>query len=64
MNAILEAMRTTGSVRSFKPDAVPGEAVRSAIEAARFGPWPTTLSRLPVHETVFVDRYGEGLAGG
>lgn len=34
----LEAMRTIGSARSFRPDDVPDEVVYRAAEAARFAP--------------------------
>jgi nitroreductase len=34
----LEAMRTIGSCRRYKPDDVPDEVVRRAVEAARFAP--------------------------
>jgi nitroreductase len=34
----LEAIRTIGSCRRYKPDDVPDEVVRDAVEAARFAP--------------------------
>ena len=34
----LEAMRTTGTCREFKPDPVPDELLMRAFEAARFAP--------------------------
>jgi nitroreductase len=34
----VEAMRTIGSCRSYKPDDVPDEVVARAVEAARFAP--------------------------
>lgn len=34
----LEAMRTTGSCRRYKPDDVPDEVIYRAVESARFAP--------------------------
>jgi nitroreductase len=34
----IEAMRTIGSCRRYKPDDVPDEVIRRAVEAARFAP--------------------------
>ena len=35
---LTEAMRTTGTCRYFRPDPVPDEVLRTAFDAARFGP--------------------------
>jgi nitroreductase len=35
---LIEAMRTTGTCRRFKPDAVPDDSLYRAFEAARFAP--------------------------
>lgn len=35
---VLEAMRTVGTCRRFRPDPVPDEILRAALEAARFAP--------------------------
>lgn len=35
---ILEAMRTTGTCRYFRPDPVPDDVLLTALEAARFAP--------------------------
>lgn len=53
MNAVLDAMRTTGSIRYFAPDAVPREVILDAIEAARFG--PSGGNRQPVRWVIVAD---------
>jgi nitroreductase len=35
---VIEAMRTNGTARYFRPDGVPDDVLLAAIEAARFGP--------------------------
>ena len=50
----LEAMRTIGSCRSYKPDDVPDEVVRRAVEAARFA--PQGGNRQPTRLVVVRDR--------
>ena len=35
---LFEVMRTTGTCRDFKPDAVPDDVLYTALDAARFGP--------------------------
>jgi nitroreductase len=50
----LEAMRTIGSCRSYKPDEVPDEVVRRAVEAARFA--PQGGNRQPTRLVVVRDR--------
>jgi nitroreductase len=35
---LTEAMRTTGTIRRFRPDPVPDDVLYRAFEAARFGP--------------------------
>jgi nitroreductase len=50
----LEAMRTTGSCRSYKPDDVPDEVVYRAVEAARFA--PQGGNRQPTRLVVVRDR--------
>ena len=35
---LTEAMRTTGTIRRFRPDPVPDEVLHRAFEVARFGP--------------------------
>ncbi|MBJ7330084.1 MAG: nitroreductase family protein [Solirubrobacteraceae bacterium] len=37
-NAVLQAMRTVGTCRRFRPDPVPDEVLDAALEAARFAP--------------------------
>lgn len=53
MDAV-EAMRTIGSCRSYKPDDVPDEVVRRAVEAARFA--PQGGNRQPTRLVVVRDR--------
>jgi nitroreductase len=50
----LEAMRTIGSCRSYKPDDVPDEVVHRAVEAARFA--PQGGNRQPTRLVVVRDR--------
>ena len=50
----LEAMRTIGSCRSYKPDDVPDEVVYRAVEAARFA--PQGGNRQPTRLVVVRDR--------
>jgi nitroreductase len=50
----VEAMRTIGSCRSYKPDDVPDEVVRRAVEAARFA--PQGGNRQPTRLVVVRDR--------
>src|ERR1700759_3356228 len=47
-------MRTIGSCRSYKPDDVPDEVVRRAVEAARFA--PQGGNRQPTRLVVVRDR--------
>lgn len=53
MDAV-EAMRTIGSCRRYKPDDVPDEVVRRAVEAARFA--PQGGNRQPTRLVVVRDR--------
>src|SRR5437868_13691553 len=36
--AVIEAMKTTGTCRYFRPDPVPDEVLLAAFDAARFSP--------------------------
>ncbi|MGE0066285.1 MAG: nitroreductase family protein [Solirubrobacterales bacterium] len=50
---LFEAMRTTGSIRSFSPEEVSDEVLEGAFEAARFG--PSGGNRQPVRWVVVRD---------
>lgn len=55
MNAVLEAMRTTGSTRHYDLERdVPDEVLMTALEAARFG--PSGGNRQPVRWIVVRDK--------
>jgi len=48
-----EAIHSTGTCRYFKPDPVPREVMRRALEAARFA--PSGGNRQPVRFVVVTD---------
>src|SRR4051794_2952893 len=61
---LLEALRTTGAVRDFRPEAVPDEAVRRILDSARFAPsggnrqsWHVVVVKDPAIRTGLRDLY-------
>jgi nitroreductase len=64
---LLDALRTTGAVREFRPDAVPDDVVFRIVDAARFAPnggnrqaWHVVVVRDPVRRVALRDLYLPG----
>ena len=64
---LLDALRTTGAIREFLPDAVPRDAVQRILDTARFAPnggnaqaWRTIVVEDPVRRARVRDLYLEG----
>jgi nitroreductase len=61
---LLEALRTTGTIRDFRPDAVPEEAIYRILDVARFAPsggnrqsWHVVLVQDPIIRATLRDLY-------
>jgi nitroreductase len=64
---LVTALRSTGAVREFTPEGVPGEVVRRILDTARFAPnggnrqaWRVVLVEAPERRRALRDAYLEG----
>ena len=64
---LIEGLRSTGAVRSFRPDAVPDATVRRLLDTARFAPnggnaqsWHVVVLRAPEVRAAVRDLYVDG----